>query len=332
MWDHRNASLREWIVQEHVMGARQGMGNANVSGFYFDDYWLLSGEDWSRGPAALPQRTAKDVNLTECATGPSELDQHCLLDTGLSADDVVALMEGWRRTIADAMRAVHAAGGWVWQMFNYNSFVALNGSECVAQLREACTATSPQQTRMTYYELAIKRHSPGWPTDPAADVARFRKIVILSRFVAVRLANSKKHHYFSAHPRPFRFPRHRLGRLRRWLVPAPDLQRDVRAPCRPGRRLRAPRGERLPGVRARRLQAEMDEGGRQARLQHGAERHHDGARRCSAASWLTAGTARGDCTAQRSPGWSVYMDRLVRHPHQNSGPKRDHWAFLRLGI
>ena len=43
----------------------------------------------------------------------------------------------------------------------------------MAQLRAACTATSPQQTRMTYYELAIKRHSPGWPTDPAADVARF---------------------------------------------------------------------------------------------------------------------------------------------------------------
>ena len=37
IWDHRNASLREWLVEEHVMGAL-GMGNENVTGFYFDDY------------------------------------------------------------------------------------------------------------------------------------------------------------------------------------------------------------------------------------------------------------------------------------------------------
>ena len=106
LWDHRNASLREWIVREHVMGGL-GMGNENVSGFYFDDDWLLSGQDWSEGPAGLPHRTAADVNLSHCATGPSELESHCLLDTGLSAADVVAIMEGWRTTITAAMRAVH---------------------------------------------------------------------------------------------------------------------------------------------------------------------------------------------------------------------------------
>ena len=84
-----------------------GMGNENVSGFYFDDDWLLSGQDWSEGPAGLPHRTAADVNLSHCATGPSELESHCLLDTGLSAADVVAIMEGWRTTITAAMRAVH---------------------------------------------------------------------------------------------------------------------------------------------------------------------------------------------------------------------------------
>ena len=30
--DHRNSSLREWLVKEHVMGAL-GMGNSNISGF-----------------------------------------------------------------------------------------------------------------------------------------------------------------------------------------------------------------------------------------------------------------------------------------------------------
>lgn len=34
LFDHRNKSLREWIVKEHILGPL-GMGNPNVSGFYF---------------------------------------------------------------------------------------------------------------------------------------------------------------------------------------------------------------------------------------------------------------------------------------------------------
>ena len=37
IWDHRNASLREWLVKEHVMGASSGgmdgLANPNVTGF-----------------------------------------------------------------------------------------------------------------------------------------------------------------------------------------------------------------------------------------------------------------------------------------------------------
>ena len=37
IWDHRNASLREWLLKEHVMGASSGgmdgMSNPNVTGF-----------------------------------------------------------------------------------------------------------------------------------------------------------------------------------------------------------------------------------------------------------------------------------------------------------
>ena len=47
------------------------------------------------------------------------------------------------------------------------------GTECTAQLQAACAAGSPQQTRMTLHSLSIRRHSPGWATDPAGDVARF---------------------------------------------------------------------------------------------------------------------------------------------------------------
>ena len=78
IWDHRNASLRDWLVQQHVMGAELGMGNPNVTGFYFDDYWIKSGEGWASGPSGLPVRGAKDVNLSDCKTGPSEIQVDCL--------------------------------------------------------------------------------------------------------------------------------------------------------------------------------------------------------------------------------------------------------------
>ena len=118
IWDHRNASLRKWLVNSHVMGAALGMGNANVSGFYFDDYWINSGEGWADGPSGLPKRTVHDVNISDCKTGPSEIQIDCLKDMGLSKQDVVDLNTGWRQTTAAAMRAVAKAGGWVWQMFS----------------------------------------------------------------------------------------------------------------------------------------------------------------------------------------------------------------------
>jgi hypothetical protein len=44
--DHRNASLREWLVNEHVMGlssgGTDGMANSNVTGFYFDDLCVFA--------------------------------------------------------------------------------------------------------------------------------------------------------------------------------------------------------------------------------------------------------------------------------------------------
>ena len=37
-FDHRNASLREWIVNELVMGKKLGFGNESVDGIYIDDW------------------------------------------------------------------------------------------------------------------------------------------------------------------------------------------------------------------------------------------------------------------------------------------------------
>jgi len=45
LWDHRNATLRDFLVNEFILGAN-GLGNANVSGFYLDDVRRREGGVW----------------------------------------------------------------------------------------------------------------------------------------------------------------------------------------------------------------------------------------------------------------------------------------------
>ena len=93
-----------------------GMGNAQISGFYFDDEWSRSGHGWAsiRPPHFFNGGT---FNQSDCKnSGPSEIEEHCLLDMGLSEQDAIDLTLAWRNTTVEAMRAVHAAGGWVWQI------------------------------------------------------------------------------------------------------------------------------------------------------------------------------------------------------------------------
>eukprot|EP00040_Diaphanoeca_grandis_P013021 m.65878 g.65878 ORF g.65878 m.65878 type:complete len:539 (+) comp23614_c0_seq1:190-1806(+) len=171
IWDHRNASLREWLVKEHVLGTSSngmdGLANPNVTGFYFDDYWAKSGEGWSHGPDGLPPPTA--INLSDCKTGPSEIEIHCLLDMGLSVQDVLDLNAGWRETTANAMRAVAKGGGWVWQMFSSLGFED-TGAECLDSLRAQC---AEQNMAMSYMPLRLKDNLPGSVVDAASDVAKF---------------------------------------------------------------------------------------------------------------------------------------------------------------
>ena len=48
LWDHRNSSLRDFLVNEFILGPN-GLGNANVSGFYLDD--VRWGQEGGRDPA-----------------------------------------------------------------------------------------------------------------------------------------------------------------------------------------------------------------------------------------------------------------------------------------
>jgi hypothetical protein len=90
---------------------------------------------------------------------------------GLTAQDVLDLNAGWRKTTAIAMRAVAKAGGWVWQMFSNLSPPPDTGPTCTTCYRNACAKLRTDMSRMN---LRLKDpHAPGSVLDAATDVARF---------------------------------------------------------------------------------------------------------------------------------------------------------------
>ena len=81
-------------------------GHVDTPGFYFDDEWARSGHGWAElDLVGKPLR----FNASDCGTGPSEIEKHCLLDMGVSAEDVKDITLAWRNTTAAAMRAVNNA-------------------------------------------------------------------------------------------------------------------------------------------------------------------------------------------------------------------------------
>ena len=59
LWDHRNSSLRDFLVNEFILGPN-GLGNANVSGFYLDDVRWGQGGPRPHGP-----RRARALSLCQ---------------------------------------------------------------------------------------------------------------------------------------------------------------------------------------------------------------------------------------------------------------------------
>eukprot|EP00054_Salpingoeca_dolichothecata_P010503 m.58577 g.58577 ORF g.58577 m.58577 type:complete len:407 (-) comp19026_c0_seq2:20-1240(-) len=91
LWDHRNASLRDWIINEYILGDA-GMGSPYVDGMYIDDSWS--------------------------SAGPTEEDSHAVEDCGLTPEDVEAITNGWQQTTVEAQAAILKAGGFPYQYFN----------------------------------------------------------------------------------------------------------------------------------------------------------------------------------------------------------------------
>jgi len=93
VFDHRNQSLRSWLVDDLMLGARYGLGNASVSGFYLDDWWT--------------------------ADGPTEVNNF-FPGTGLPhrGVEIAELRSNWSVTVWEAQKQIAAAGGYTWNNVN----------------------------------------------------------------------------------------------------------------------------------------------------------------------------------------------------------------------
>ena len=69
LWDHRNQSLRQWLVDEFVLGSAHGLGNANVDGFFFDD-------GWSDKANPVPSWAPPTYRQCDMAEGGGATDSH----------------------------------------------------------------------------------------------------------------------------------------------------------------------------------------------------------------------------------------------------------------
>ncbi len=125
LWDHRNASLREWLVDTYLAGPT-GVGRASISGLYMDDAWT----NYS-SPVDAPDCGSSPVG------GPTEEDANCTVDMGLSQADTTAINDGYHLTMLAAQRAVIAAGGFSWAWAEERQGGAGKGAVCRAFFADA---------------------------------------------------------------------------------------------------------------------------------------------------------------------------------------------------
>eukprot|EP00759_Apiculatamorpha_spiralis_P009672 PhF_6_TR16920/c0_g1_i2/m.25418 len=164
LFDHRNQSLREYLVNTYVMGPN-GMGNPNVDGIFIDDFW--SNRSW-----LLPWSNG------DCATnptgGPTEVDGGCIHDMGLSASDVRDIWWNWNLTMQAAFEAVVNRGkGYVYQLLNTNAGRDIQHPEaqCTSWMRSQCQPGSPSNTQPLLFQFTNETQRPLPYVDQ--DVAQF---------------------------------------------------------------------------------------------------------------------------------------------------------------
>lgn len=132
LWDHRNSSLRSWIINDFLLGAT-GLGNENISGFYLDDNWHNSTQP--DDPSWQPPEGFCDHGPIG---GPSEENFWCTADMGLTQADTTAITDGWKETMDLVAQTLVGAGSWAWAFFAGWQLPS-SSATCTQELETICS-------------------------------------------------------------------------------------------------------------------------------------------------------------------------------------------------
>lgn len=126
---------------------------------------------WYDGPSKTSQ--PKPFNQSDCGTGPSEIESHCLLDMNLTESERDAIVQGYKQTMTEVFEAVYEAGGWAWPLLSGG----FGGNQpCVDRYQYACAAgpNNYHQTDLNLYAPnRTEATEPSSFSDPEKDVAEF---------------------------------------------------------------------------------------------------------------------------------------------------------------
>lgn len=151
LWDHRNASCREWLVNEFIMGPT-AIGHPDIDFLFIDDFWCS---------------LATNKTCSDPVAGPSEINAHSQADMGLSDTDLEDITNGWLQTMTAAQEAMVSANAFTWSLLpgqqNANASPhMIDAASCASQLRSSCSAATNPWTELPL----VMGVSPGNSSNP----------------------------------------------------------------------------------------------------------------------------------------------------------------------
>jgi hypothetical protein len=177
LFDHRNQSLRQWFLDEFIMGPK-GLDNDAIDGFYFDDSWH-----------SAPKTPPTNESWRSCSGSPiggaSEENKYCSIDMGLSAQDTMDLYTNWTKTGDMVKKLMLDNKGFAWgaySMFVGTGARSLSGlghdpkTTCLKDMRTACEGKNQSQwyRGALLFELTRKTFTDPFPLPYVTqDVAQF---------------------------------------------------------------------------------------------------------------------------------------------------------------
>jgi hypothetical protein len=154
VFNHRNASLTNFLLGEYFFGNETGAGNPLIDGFYVDDGWS--------------------------ASGPSEMDKDAVTKMGMTPADVAAMTAAWEANQQLWRDYLVARGKFEWFLFYGGQQTAPGQNQtcgkctCQQYLETNCGAASPSQNGTLFYGFSRTTHSQPWPLPtPEQDIAMF---------------------------------------------------------------------------------------------------------------------------------------------------------------